>query len=219
MTRPFPSGSTSMSPRSATTASICAPGSAASGLTLACGTGACATAVAAIVQKKVASPVKVHMRGGDADHQLGAGRADPHARRRDPCVQGRDRPGAVRLMGARRSPSAAGSTSPRARRCARSPATMRSSSTAARSPTRRCARPARRSAAPTARRRTSGSSSPAARRSSIPRALRRCRKWPGHRQCRQISAARRSSRRAGASCGSADLDSSRDDGWVRNFRQ
>ena len=34
------------------------------GLTLACGTGACATAVAAIVQKKVKSPVKVFMRGG-----------------------------------------------------------------------------------------------------------------------------------------------------------
>ena len=34
------------------------------GLTLACGPGACATAVAAIVQKKVKSPVKVHMRGG-----------------------------------------------------------------------------------------------------------------------------------------------------------
>ena len=36
-----------------------------SGLTLACGTGACATAVAAIVQKKAASPVRVHMRGGE----------------------------------------------------------------------------------------------------------------------------------------------------------
>ncbi|QDP18759.1 diaminopimelate epimerase [Sphingomonas xanthus] len=35
------------------------------GLTLACGTGACATAVAAIVRKKVASPVRVHMRGGE----------------------------------------------------------------------------------------------------------------------------------------------------------
>jgi diaminopimelate epimerase len=35
-----------------------------SGLTLACGTGACATAVAAIVQKKATSPVTVHMRGG-----------------------------------------------------------------------------------------------------------------------------------------------------------
>jgi diaminopimelate epimerase len=35
------------------------------GLTLACGTGACATAVAAIVQKKVTSPVRVHMRGGE----------------------------------------------------------------------------------------------------------------------------------------------------------
>jgi diaminopimelate epimerase len=34
------------------------------GLTLACGTGACATAVAAIVQKRATSPVKVHMRGG-----------------------------------------------------------------------------------------------------------------------------------------------------------
>jgi len=34
------------------------------GLTLACGTGACATAVAAIVQKKAVSPVKVLMRGG-----------------------------------------------------------------------------------------------------------------------------------------------------------
>ena len=36
-----------------------------SGLTLACGTGACATAVAAIVQKMVTSPVRVHMRGGE----------------------------------------------------------------------------------------------------------------------------------------------------------
>ena len=33
-------------------------------MTLACGTGACATAVAAILQKKAASPVDVHMRGG-----------------------------------------------------------------------------------------------------------------------------------------------------------
>jgi diaminopimelate epimerase len=35
------------------------------GLTLACGTGACATAVAAIVQTMVASPARVHMRGGE----------------------------------------------------------------------------------------------------------------------------------------------------------
>ena len=35
------------------------------GMTLACGTGACATAVAAIVQKKAASPAKVYMRGGE----------------------------------------------------------------------------------------------------------------------------------------------------------
>jgi len=34
------------------------------GLTLACGTGACATAVAAIVQNKVMSPVRVTMTGG-----------------------------------------------------------------------------------------------------------------------------------------------------------
>ena len=34
------------------------------GLTRACGTGACATAVAAIVQKKAVSPVKVSMKGG-----------------------------------------------------------------------------------------------------------------------------------------------------------
>jgi diaminopimelate epimerase len=34
------------------------------GLTLACGTGACATAVAAIVQKRAASPVRVAMKGG-----------------------------------------------------------------------------------------------------------------------------------------------------------
>ena len=34
------------------------------GLTLACGTGACATAVAAIVQKRATSPVQVEMKGG-----------------------------------------------------------------------------------------------------------------------------------------------------------
>lgn len=34
------------------------------GLTPACGTGACATAVAAIVQKKATSPVRVTMKGG-----------------------------------------------------------------------------------------------------------------------------------------------------------
>lgn len=35
------------------------------GLTLACGTGACAVAVAAIATKRATSPVKVHMPGGD----------------------------------------------------------------------------------------------------------------------------------------------------------
>ncbi len=34
------------------------------GLTLACGTGACATAVAAIATKRAVSPVRVHMKGG-----------------------------------------------------------------------------------------------------------------------------------------------------------
>ena len=34
------------------------------GLTLACGTGACATAIAAIVQKRATSPVEVNMKGG-----------------------------------------------------------------------------------------------------------------------------------------------------------
>ena len=34
------------------------------GLTMACGTGACATAIAAIVQKRAASPVRVMMKGG-----------------------------------------------------------------------------------------------------------------------------------------------------------
>jgi diaminopimelate epimerase len=34
------------------------------GLTLACGTGACATAVAAIRSKRIASPVRVTMPGG-----------------------------------------------------------------------------------------------------------------------------------------------------------
>ena len=37
------------------------------GLTLACGTGACATAVAAIMQKREVSPVRVEMKGGSLD--------------------------------------------------------------------------------------------------------------------------------------------------------
>ena len=44
-----------------------------SGLTLACGTGACATAVAAISQKTAPSPVKVHMRGGELTIGWGPG--------------------------------------------------------------------------------------------------------------------------------------------------
>jgi diaminopimelate epimerase len=37
------------------------------GLTLACGTGACATAVTAIVQKRTKSPVRVEMKGGSLE--------------------------------------------------------------------------------------------------------------------------------------------------------
>ena len=40
---------------------------------------------------------KVDMTGGSADHQLGARRADPHARRRDPRVRGRARPGGAAM--------------------------------------------------------------------------------------------------------------------------
>ncbi len=43
------------------------------GLTLACGTGACATAVAAIATKRAKSPVKVHMPGGEVTVSWGAG--------------------------------------------------------------------------------------------------------------------------------------------------
>ena len=84
MTRPSPSGSTSMSPASARRHLRLRTWERGAGLTLACGTGACATAVAAIVQKQR----HVAGAGGDegrlADHRLGAGRADPDARRRRP---------------------------------------------------------------------------------------------------------------------------------------
>jgi diaminopimelate epimerase len=43
------------------------------GLTLACGTGACATAVAAIATKRATSPVKVHMPGGQVTVSWEAG--------------------------------------------------------------------------------------------------------------------------------------------------
>jgi diaminopimelate epimerase len=43
------------------------------GMTLACGTGACATAVAAIAQKKATSPVKLFMRGGELTITWAAG--------------------------------------------------------------------------------------------------------------------------------------------------
>ena len=89
-----------------------------SGMTLACGTGACATAVAAIVQKKAASPVKVHMRGGALTISWAPGEPIRMRGSATHVFKGEIDLEAVRLMGARRSPSAAGSTSPRARRCA-----------------------------------------------------------------------------------------------------
>ena len=63
------------------------------GLTLACGTGACATAVAAIAEqaRHIAGEGR-HDAWRIADHQLGARRADPHARRGDARVQRRARP-------------------------------------------------------------------------------------------------------------------------------
>ena len=64
MTPPSRSGSTSMSPASATTAFTLRTWERGAGLTRACGTGACATAVAAIASKRAASPVKVTMKGG-----------------------------------------------------------------------------------------------------------------------------------------------------------
>ena len=63
--------------RSKAMRSGCASGSAAPGLTLACGTGACATAVAAIRRKLVDSPVEVTPARRRADDRLGAGRDDP----------------------------------------------------------------------------------------------------------------------------------------------
>ena len=63
------------------------------GETLACGTGACATAVAAIVDQARAIAGQGRHDRRQPDDQLGAGRADPDARRRDPCVRGRARPG------------------------------------------------------------------------------------------------------------------------------
>ena len=45
------------------------------GLTLACGTGACATAVAAIRRKRVASPVDVHLPGGTLRIEWTAGQS------------------------------------------------------------------------------------------------------------------------------------------------
>lgn len=45
------------------------------GLTRACGTGACATAVAAIKQRRVSSPVRMHLPGGDLEIAWSPGEA------------------------------------------------------------------------------------------------------------------------------------------------
>ena len=59
------------------------------GETLACGTGACATAVAAIAKQASAVAGAGRHDGGQPDDQLGGGRADPDARSRHPRVQRR----------------------------------------------------------------------------------------------------------------------------------
>ncbi len=56
------------------------------GETLACGTGACASAVAAIATKRARSPVTVEMTGGSLTVEWAPARADPNARQRDPRV-------------------------------------------------------------------------------------------------------------------------------------
>ena len=55
------------------------------GLTRACGTGACATAVAAISRRLATSPVQVRLPGGALARRLGAGRHDPDERARPPA--------------------------------------------------------------------------------------------------------------------------------------
>ncbi len=61
------------------------------GETLACGTGACASAVAAIATNRAQSPVTGRHDRRQADNRLGAWRADPHARCRDSRLLGRAR--------------------------------------------------------------------------------------------------------------------------------
>ena len=64
-----------MSPRSTDGAIRLRVWERGAGLTQACGTGACATAVAAISRRLATSPVEVRLPGGDARHRLGARRA------------------------------------------------------------------------------------------------------------------------------------------------
>ena len=59
------------------------------GLTLACGTGACATAVAAISRGLATSPVEVRLPGGALQHRLGPGRHDRDERPGGPRLRGR----------------------------------------------------------------------------------------------------------------------------------
>ena len=56
------------------------------GLTLACGTGACATAVAAIVSKRATSPVRVEMKGGSLTIAWAPGEPVRMRGARDLCV-------------------------------------------------------------------------------------------------------------------------------------
>ena len=68
---PFPSGSTSTSPRSSGDGIRLRTWERGAGLTLACGTGACATAVAAIAPKRAKSRSKVDDARRRADHRAG----------------------------------------------------------------------------------------------------------------------------------------------------
>ena len=87
------------------------------GLTRACGTGACATAVAAIASKRATSPVKVTMPGGTLTIGWEPGGEITMRGARDPRLQrARSTWKASADERRRRSPWAAASTSPRARR-------------------------------------------------------------------------------------------------------
>ena len=82
---------------STTTASRLRTWERGAGLTLACGTGACATAVAAIASKRVTSPVRVTMPGGSLTIAWVPGSPILMRGPATHVFDGDDRPGALRL--------------------------------------------------------------------------------------------------------------------------